>query len=99
MYANLPVNDIQDGHLSWDDESVRAHVKELTWAPWYEDEEGYLYIISDEVEGPDNEMAEAITRALHSGAHEEFLDGVVKELSYVDCVLRRFNPIDGFFHA
>ncbi len=100
MYANLPTNDIQDGNLSWSDETVQAHIEELMQCPWYKCEEGYLYIVTPgEVEGPDNEMIDVIVKALHSGVHEEMLDWAIKDLTHVDSVLRRFNPVDGFYHT
>ena len=86
--------------MSWDDEDVQAHVEELRQRPWYECDQGFLYIIGeDEVFGPDNETAERIIVAPHKGAHEENLGDTIKELSYVHFILRRFSPEGGFYHS
>ena len=99
MYANLPTNEIWDGHMSWDDEAVQAHIEELMWCPWYTDEKDYLYIVADEVKGPDNEMADAIIKALRYSPWKKSLHKAIEGLTYVDYVLRRFSPEDGFYHA
>lgn len=98
MHANLPTNEIQDGLLSWDSPSVLGHIEEILRAPWYEDEEG-LYIVLDEVEGPDNEMTDTISAALRLGLDPLSLDQFLGGLTYVGLALHRFNPVDGFYHA
>lgn len=103
MFANLPMNEIADGHLTWESPEVQAHIKSLIWGEWYEDEEGYLYIVMDEagdqVHGPDNEMADAMTVALNGGALSYRLEEFIEGLFYIDYILRRFTPEDGFYHA
>ncbi len=99
MFANLLTNEIADGYLSWGDEAVQGHIEEIFKAPWLEDEEGYLYIVLDEVEGPDNEMTDTISAALRLGLHPLSLDQFLGGLTYVGLALHWFNPEDGFYHS
>lgn len=100
MFAGLPWNALNDGLLQWDSPQVEEHIEEILWKPWFEDREGYLYIVGeDEIFGPDNEMADKIGRALDEGVMEEFVNKYIEGLEYVPHVLRRFNPQDGFYHA
>ena len=101
MYADLPLD--KNGHLLQEEPRVPARVKALIWAEWYEDAEGYLYIVdttSDEwVYGPDCEISDRIADELDCGTSAWELAEVIEELAYVDYIFRRFSPEDGFFHA
>lgn len=102
MYANLPVNHIWDGDLSWDDPAVQEHIEKILAAPWYEDDEdGFLYIVlEDSIEGPDNAMADTMLAALRLGVCTDWtLDEHLGGLTCVSPVLHRFNHVDGFYHA
>ena len=103
MFANLPTNYIDDGDLSWEDENVVGHIQELLHSPWYTDDDGALYIVADEIEGPDNEMADKIARVCsqYPGDRdvEYGLDDFVDGIGYIPPTLRRFNVVDGFYHA
>lgn len=106
MYANLPIDDIQDGRLSWNDPAVQSHIMEISNAPWYEDEDRNLYIVlDDEVIGPDDVMTDTITALIHKRGDTEqaldihSIDRYLGGLTYVNGVLRRFSTADGFYHA
>jgi hypothetical protein len=105
MFANLPIDAIRDGNLSWEDSCVQKHIRDLLWEEWYEDAEGYLYIVAKDADewvyGPDNEMADRIASELGSrcGVASWKLAEVIEELTYIDYILRRFSEEDGFYHS
>lgn len=104
MFADLPWNAINDGELSWDDPQVQEHIRHLDRdCEWYEDEEGFLYIVDEDsldlVHGPDNEMSDAIFDAAANGEALHRLDDVIPGLCHVSYVLRRFSDTEGFYHA
>lgn len=103
MFANLPVNAIADGRLSWGDPGVQTHIKHLDDCEWYEDDEGFLYIVDPEadtlIHGPDNEMSDAMYKALLGEAPKHRLEERIEGLEYVGWMLHRFNSEDGFYHA
>ena len=102
MFANLPTNAIQDGDLTWND--VSDQVQELMGVPWFDDDEGLLYIVDccgDEVQGPDNDLADDLWEALcDAGEGVSEWDVAEKEgVHYIPEILRRFTTEDGFHHA
>lgn len=103
MFADLPVNAIAEGCLSWDDAKVQEHIKHLDNCEWYECNCRFLYIVdldSDElIWGPDNEMAQEMYDALQAGALEHRLEKGIEGLSYVHHILHRFTIEEGFYHA
>ena len=53
MFANLPINHLQDGEMSWESLEVVSHIEELMNCKWY-DWHGLLIIDGpDDIEGPD----------------------------------------------
>jgi hypothetical protein len=98
VFANLPVNAVWDGDLEWED--LAEQIGELLGAPWYEDDEGFLYIVApDEIEGPDSETLDLMNFLLRWGVQEGDLADFVDSIEPVPYVLRRFNRYDGFYHA
>lgn len=103
MHADLPVDAIADGSLSWGNSEVQAHIRYLDNCEWYVCEDGFLYIVDlgyDElVHGPDNEVAEEMSVALIADAPFHRLEEHVESIAYVHHILHRFNIEDGFYHA
>lgn len=71
---------------------------------WFEDEEGFLYIIPRpdvvaEIDGPDNAIMVELNRLCreHGGVSDE--DAERLGFTRVDDVLKRFSDEDGFYHA
>jgi len=113
MFANLPWNAIQDGHLSWEDSRVEAHINQLIdECHWYIDAEGFLYIVdfeAEEVHGPACEdTQEAIADALWThlkndpgddyGAAEFASKLCECEVRFVPNMLRSFCAGLGFYN-
>ena len=85
------------------DNETQQHIyfRELMDGEWFEDEEGLLYIlpvagtiISDE--GPDNATMDVL-RAAWPPIRQAILDD--RGLVRIPSAIRRFNPIDGYYHA
>jgi hypothetical protein len=73
-------------------------------ADWFVDPEGYLFIVPRpeivaEIEGPDGSLLEAMHAACRD--HNELTAADCERLGLVrvDDVLKRFNPVDGYYHA
>lgn len=69
---------------------------------WVEDEDGFLYIIGDEnseIEGPDGETLDALNALLRERGELCPMELQALGLVVVDDVLKRWNPVDGFYHA
>ena len=71
---------------------------------WYEDSEGMLYIIPAldvvaENEGPDNEIMDAINARNRAGRELSDEDVLTLGLSEVPSPLKRWSPLDGYYHA
>lgn len=102
MFAGLPVDEISQGFLTWDNLTVENHILYLLECYWYEDEEGFLYIADLHcdgcVHGPDNEKADQISLAMAKHG-PVILDEWVDGLLYIPEHLHRFDPMDGFYHA
>lgn len=105
MYADLPTNAIQDEELSWDDPRVIEHVEHLlNDCEWFEDEEGYLYIVDgtkSEMHGPDNNKASQIWEAYECLGNDSAWDiAKAAGVFYIPVILRRFDPGGlGLYHA
>lgn len=76
----------------------------LMAADWFDDQDGFLYIVPRpevvaENEGPDGPLIDAMNAACRD--HAELTDEDCRRLGLtrVDEVLKRFNPIDGYYHA
>ena len=83
--------------MMFPDDMSEEYIYEVQWGEWYEDKDGFLYIITnDELYGPDNEMYDAIIKALHRGVVPERLDGALP-LTHVGYILRRHSQEDGFY--
>lgn len=109
-FANLPVNAIDDGDLSWGDESVANHVVDIMDAPWFEDSDGFLYIAVDDcIEGADTPIAEALFKALWSDEKDRLMNewevdmrdvAATIGIAFIPKVLHRFDAGGlGFYHA
>lgn len=73
-------------------------------ADWFEDEEGYLYIIPHrevvaDSYGPDTPIEDELNRLM--GAKGRITESDCRRLKVVRIppVLYRFNPVDGYYHA
>lgn len=98
MFANLPVNHVWDGDWEWED--LAGQIDEIMNSPWYEGPEGCIYIVTpDGIEGPDGIVLDAMNRLLRLGCCDCDLDVYLGKLTWIPFVLRRFNEVDGFYHA
>ena len=73
-------------------------------ADWLVDQDGFLYLVPRpevvaEIDGPDGPLLDAMNAACRD--HDELTDQDCErlELLRVDDVLKRFNPVDGYYHA
>ena len=73
-------------------------------ADWFDDANGILFIVPRpdvvaEIEGPDGPLLDAMNAACRD--HGEITDEDCERLGLlrVDDVLKRFNPVDGYYHA
>jgi hypothetical protein len=73
-------------------------------ADWFDDQNGFLFIVPRpeivaEIEGPDGPLLDAMNAACRD--HNELTDQDCERLGLlrVDDVLKRFNPVDGYYHA
>lgn len=71
---------------------------------WYEDSDGVLYIlpaldVGAENEGPDNEIMDAINARHRSGRDLSETDVLTLGLIEVASPLKRWSPLDGYYHA
>jgi len=70
---------------------------------WFDDGEGLTYIIggpNSEIEGPDNKILDALNAACRENAGhvpEEVADAL--GLTPVGDGLKRWNEVDGYYHA
>jgi hypothetical protein len=76
----------------------------LMEADWFDDRDGFLFIVPRpeivaEVEGPDGPLLDAINAACRD--HDELTEQDCERLGLlrVDEALKRFNPVDGYYHA
>ena len=76
----------------------------LMAADWFEDTNGFLFIVPRpqvvaEIDGPDGPLMDAMNAAC--SGHSELTDKDCEklELTRVDDVLKRFHPLDGYYHA
>ena len=69
-------------------------------APWYEDREGYLYIDApDEIIGPDNYITDELNRLWREKGGVMERDLKYLGLTRIPVILKRFHPLDGYYHA
>lgn len=73
---------------------------------WFEDDDGFLYIIGgpgrdDLALGPDNETSDRILGTLRASGSNRLSKDEITSLGLLEIpdVLKRFNPLDGFYHA
>jgi hypothetical protein len=73
-------------------------------ADWFDDADGMLFIVPrpevvGEIDGPDGPLLDAMNAACRD--HDEITDQDCERLGLVrvDDVLKRFNPVDGYYHA
>ena len=69
---------------------------------WLEDDDGFLYIIGDEnseIEGPDGHILDSLNALLRETGKLTPADLESLDLILVDDGLKRWNPVDGFYHA
>jgi hypothetical protein len=89
----------------YDNETGRwLYCEWLMDADWFDDAEGFLFIVPRpeivaEIEGPDGPLLDAMNAACRD--HAELTDGDCERLDLlrVNGVLKRFNPVDGYYHA
>lgn len=108
MFANLPINNILDGDITWD--MAADHIRYLLEdCPWF-DCEGYLMIYDKEADlhgGHEDELVgDAIYYACSAHENASAYDAAElaskacgKEVLYIPPGLRRFGREDGFYHA
>ena len=75
-------------------------------ASWYEDEEGFLYILppvdmGHEGYGPDNDIMDELWRFVHEHKGHPCTEEETQSLGLtrVNYILWRWSPEDGFYHA
>ena len=71
---------------------------------WYEDDNGFLYIIPPqdaiaECEGPDNDIMDIIEAHSREGGIFDETYGEMLGLMYIHDFLKRFSDYEGYYHA
>lgn len=76
----------------------------LLEADWFVDRSGFLFIVPRpevvaEIEGPDGLLLDAMNAACRD--HNELTDDDCDKLGLIRVaeILKRFNPVDGYYHA
>lgn len=76
----------------------------LMEADWFVDKNGFLFIVPEpevvaEIDGPDGVLLDAMNAACREHGELTDRDCERMELTRVDDVLKRFHPMDGYYHA